>query len=111
MSIRVVERAVEAVDGGGQVGVRTELFGNDVIVKWFCGDTRTFTPDEIDNVVRCLDVMESFPDVWFQHQDSRSRVFFARIVDGSLYADTSPGGDGERIDWKEMKKVLAKAVK
>lgn len=111
MSIRIVERAIAADDDSGQVGVRTEFFGHDVIVRWFCGDTRTFTPAEVEHTVRCLDVLEEFPDVWFDHCDSRGVRFVARVVDGNLYANTGPSGDTVCIDWQEMKTVLAKAVK
>lgn len=86
MSIRVVERAIVAEDGTGQVGVRTELFGRNVNVKWFCGDTRTFTPDDVDHFVRCLDALEEFPDVWLEGVDVFDGRFVARIVDGELQA-------------------------
>lgn len=111
MSIRVVERAIITGDESGQVGVRRELFGTNVTVKWFCGDSRTFTPAEIKSIVRCLDVLGEYPDVWFAHTDSRGERFVARIHDGMLHASVLPEGDGAGIDWVEMKKALAKAVK
>lgn len=110
MSIRVVERAVITEDDR-RVGIRRELFGTNVTVKWFCGDARTFTPAEIESIVRCLDVLGEYPDVWFAHEDSRGGQFVARVHDGMLHASVRPEEDGAGIDWVEMKKALAKAVK
>lgn len=112
MSIRVVERGIAPDDGGhGEVGVRSQTIGRDVIVRWFCGDKRTFEPDDVRTIVACLDVISDFPEMWLQATDIQGRDVYLIVVDEKLYANTEPAKPDAGIDWQEMKKVLGKAIK
>lgn len=110
MSIRVLERVVQTDDGEGAVGVRRDLFGTGLTVTWFCGDKRTFTPGDIESLIRCVEALAPFPDVWLQASDSASRTFYMQLKDNELHANTEPAARSG-INWEELKKVLAKAIK
>lgn len=112
MSVRVVEQAVAAVAGTREVSVRRE--GDRVVVRWFCGDARSFTPADLREAVANADRVRAHGDVWLEMADSDGRRFAVNVVDGGLVAENSSGDpsayDGQgRVQWEPLKKALKKA--
>jgi hypothetical protein len=107
-AIRVVERAVTTADDvDGDVGVRTDEEG--VAITWVCGGRRVFAPEDLEETIGHLEVLQAFPDVWFEGADSNGTTFMARVVDGELYANDSRAEDGDHVPWGPLKKAARKA--
>lgn len=113
MTIRVLERGVQNADGEDLVGVRRDLFGTDLTVTWLCGDKRKFTQADIVSLTQCVEALAPYDDVWLQSADAEGRDFYLQLSADELHADNQPGGVRQRrgVNWIELKKVLAKAVK
>lgn len=107
---RVVERAIPAGESG-EVGVRVERGGN-IVIKWVCGDSRTFTSDELGAAIDDVEILaEHFPDVWYEGRDTRGSRFYAQLADGELYANTGPDRQSSHVSWAELKRALRKMQK
>lgn len=106
---RVVERAVPASDWG-EVGVRAES-GDQIVVKWLCGETRTFDREQLRGIIDDLELLQQYPDVWFEGRDAYGSRFAARVLDGRFYADSVPRqtDGGSCVPWKALRKALVKA--
>jgi hypothetical protein len=67
MTVLITERAIEN-EAGAQVRVRIE---DDLVqVRWTCGDTRSFTPDEAREAVENARLSaEEHPGVWMTSED------------------------------------------
>lgn len=109
LGTRVIERAV-AADDGGEVGVRRA--NGNVTIKWFCGATRTFTPDDLRNAIAHVELLSEYPDVVVELADSYGSRLWARIDGDALRAhETANLTDGVRtIPWATLKKAMKKAA-
>lgn len=108
----ITERAISAEgDDEGDVRVRRAFFKDKVTVTWFCGDTRTFTAEDLQTVIENLELFEGHPDVWVEDVDSHGHSFVARLADGQVIADSTPHEDTTRgIPWADLKAALEKAL-
>lgn len=104
---RVVERAVPN-DEGRVVGVRRD--NGYIAITWFCGDSRSFRPEDLLAVIEHVELLADHEDVWMESTDSNGESFFARIVGDHLTANTR-ASDGRAIPWKALKKAMKKAAK
>lgn len=90
--------------------------GHDyIVVRWCCGDTRTFGPELLSEQLAHMALLAPFDDVWFADEDSLHHPFLTRIVGGYLYADDAARDvdedDGSfRVRWKSLSKVLDRAI-
>lgn len=109
--IRVVEVAVEGTDG--EIHVRREA--EHVVVTWFCGDTRSFTEEQLDTAVGGLDALASHPGMWLKVDTHGDEVKTAVMIeDGMLYGATgprewSPGDAAEEdngVPWEALRTAL-----
>lgn len=105
---RVVERAIPA--DGGEVGVRVE-FGGNLVIKWLCGDTRTFDAAKLAETIADIELFVECPDVWYEGVDSRGRMFYAKVVAGELYANTVTADGSHHVNWVDLKRALKKMAK
>lgn len=110
MSIRIVERAVAG--DNGEIGVRRAIFGKEVTVRWFCGETRTFTQQRLRTMIELVDVFaEDHPDVWLESCDTYGERFAVNVVNGQLHGNIGPNNDAANsVPWKSFRKALKKAL-
>lgn len=100
-----VSRTVKAVTGQDKVTIERD--GGRVKVKWFCGDSRSFTTDQADLALEAMDRLAEFgEDIWVDVPTSLRA--YAQVKDGKLCADSSiPGERGQECDWQEFRKAFA----
>lgn len=104
----VIERGVpSATDATRVVGVREGA--GTVTVSWFCGESRTFSAQSLLDMVGHLDALSAFDDVWLHAQDAYGYAFYARVVDGELYANTS-ARERDGVPWRDMRKTLRRTA-
>lgn len=109
MSI-VIERGI--IDDNDNLFSVRRHGDNIIIVTWPCGDNRYFTLPELGDVIADLDTLSDYPDVWLGCRDMHAGTFFARVVNGVLFADTHPGiTNACGVPWPEMRKTLFKMMK
>lgn len=108
LGTRVLERAVLGADGG-EVGVRRT--NGNVQITWFCGATRTFTPDGLRNAIAHVELLSDHPDVVVELRDSYGHRVYARVDQDTLLADERPDVEGARaIPWSTLRKTMKKAA-
>lgn len=113
MSAVVTERTVR--NEHGEVRVRERE--GDIDVCWFCGDTRTFLPDELKQHLKTLEALRAHPDVWLDLQDRYEDSFVVRVVDGQLQAADSPAdyagpfGSARQVPFDELRKAIKRIAK
>lgn len=85
-----------------------------VTVRWTCGATRSFTPEDLQFTLENLERMQPFADVVFVDKDSSGTTFYARIVDGRLYVnDTVLVGDMDgvqHVPWLTFRRAILRAI-
>jgi hypothetical protein len=101
---RVVERAIE-VEDGTRIGVRAQP--GRIVVRWFCGEKRSFSPEQLAHTIGDLELLEPYPDVWVECVDSDGCAFMAQLRDGELHANQLPI-EGGHVPWRALKKTLKK---
>lgn len=113
MSVRVSALEVDAADGnGGHVKISRGTVDR-VVVTWFCGDTRTFTPDDLRAMVNMLDKLAVVGDVPLRHKDTHGHMVCAAIIDGNLHADThlrESMATTRYVPWPDMKNAIRRML-
>jgi hypothetical protein len=106
--IRAVEWEVSAPGSTDTVSVRRD--GEQVEVRWVCGDRRTFTLADLRSFVASIQDVAEF-DAWVSLKDRNGYRFSAQVVDGRFYADRGPTDveHAHSVDWAEFRKALKKA--
>lgn len=108
MTVLVRERAAVGEDGH-EIRFKRADRGASIVVSlsWTCGESRSFTPDDLANVVFLLGALDG---EWLEHQDGRGRRFAARVVGGQLFAAERVGAAAYAIPWDSVKKAIKKAA-
>lgn len=90
--------------------VRVHTQGDDVIVTWTCGGTRTFTPDDLRASIDYLEMVCVHGDVWLSHSDSRSTTFSCVVEDGEFHAHDNITEHSAHLPWDGFKAKLEGAI-
>lgn len=86
--------------------LKVERAGDDVVVTWLCGGTRTFTGDDLTAAIAHLEQLARV-GVWMQAHDSRGTAYAARVEKGRLYAgDDVPSAGDEYLSWRAFKAAV-----
>lgn len=104
MSVLTAARHVRN-DEGDDVTI-SSTYG-EIVVRWYCGDTRTFKPKAIENVFEHLKLLRDHPDAKMTIVDARDTPIDVRIVDGKLFVASS----GTPVDVGDLRKAVKRTVK
>lgn len=105
-SLRVCKMAVTGHDG---VEMFVERAASDLVrVQWFCGDEKTLSFANLEQIVANVEGMKAFPDVWVTHEDHTGGKFVTRLEDGFLFADYQPSTRDRCVEWAALRKALKK---
>lgn len=99
-------------DGSGSGEVRVRQEDHDIIVRWLCGDTRTFTKSDLKTIVEQIDAVVDIGE-WLGLDDSLGDGFYVKVIDGQLFASDQPSNvlPWTAIDWTEIRKAIKKTAK
>lgn len=96
-------------DGAEEVVV--ELVGDEVVVTWVCGDTRTFDVDDLEQAVAHVRSSKD-SGAWVELTDSGGERFYAQVANGVLRVTDNVHAAAPRgLPWRELRKTLQKAAK
>lgn len=107
--LRVRVREWEVVNDDDR-SVRVARDGDRIEVRWLCGDTFSFTGEDLRAAIDHVDRAASYPDVWLSHRDSDDDGFVVRVVDGDFYADQRPNDQAGCIAWDDLRATLQEAL-
>jgi hypothetical protein len=102
-------------NSSGSVKVRRD--GDEVVVQWFCGDSRRFAPDTLRAAIQNVERTRSFPGVDLSDVDSGQRRFSVRLggEDAAIFyaddfRDGVVGDNARAVEWPVLLAALKKAL-
>lgn len=107
--LRKTEWSIPEANGrGGNIKVST-TDDKRVIVTWFCGATRTFTPEDLADRIDNVERVKVLPNTWVDDTDSQGHRYGATVTDGTFQANDGPA-DGRTVSWDTLLDALKNAL-
>lgn len=100
-------RAKESIVGD----VRVREDGDNVLIQWSCGASRTFTKEKLREVLKNFESLGKAGDVYYRDTDIGGQPFFARLDGKVIRVDDNGSEAADSVNWAKFRAAVVRHSK